>query len=95
MDGRKVFVIYPSTPRQLGQTLQNVTGQMAGLDSLYVETWEQMDIPGRFILDGILDKLDSSDFLIADITRLNFNVTFEIGYAIGKGKRIIFIINTL
>jgi len=54
MDDRRVFVIYPSTPRQLGQTLQNVTGKIAGLDGLYVETWEQMDIPGRFIRDDVL-----------------------------------------
>ena len=31
--------------------------------------------------------------LVADITRLNFNVTYEVGYAIGKKKRVLLICN--
>jgi hypothetical protein len=94
MNDRSVFVVYPSTPKQLGQTLENITGRLPGLDNINIESWEQLDIPGRFIVDGVLKKIDSADFVIADITRLNFNVTFEIGYSIGKGKRVIFILNS-
>ena len=93
MHDRRVFVAYPSSPRQLGQTLQNVTGQIAAQRTISIESWEDIDVPGRFISDDVLNKIDHSDFIIADITRLNFNVTFEIGYAIGKDKRVILVVN--
>lgn len=51
--------------------------------------WEELDIPGHFISQQVLHEIDQSDFLVADITVLNFNVAYEIGYAIGRGKRII------
>jgi hypothetical protein len=90
---RRVFVAYPSNPRQLGQTLQNVTGQIAAQRTISIESWEDIDVPGRFISDDVLNKIDHSDLIIADITRLNFNVTFEVGYAIGKDKRVILVVN--
>jgi len=58
-----------------------------------VKTWEENDIAGRFIIEPVLEEIENSDFLAADITRLNFNVTYEIGYAIGKGKRVVLLRN--
>ena len=87
------MVAYPSTPRQLGQTLKEAAQRISSLYSIDIETWEQIDTPGRFIIDGVIDKIDRSEFIIADITRLNFNVTFEVGYAIGKGKRVSLVLN--
>jgi len=52
-------------------------------------TWEEMDIAGRFIATEVLTNIDSSEFIVADISRLNFNVTYEIGYSIGKGHRVL------
>jgi hypothetical protein len=54
-----------------------------------VRSWQQIDIPGRFIVEGVLQRIDEADFVVADITKLNFNVTFEIGYAIGRSKRVV------
>ena len=42
----------------------------------------------------ILSKIDESDCLVADVTRLNFNVAFEIGYAIGAKRRVMLIRNS-
>lgn len=55
------------------------------------ETWEEIDIPGRFISTEILQRIESCDVLAADISRLNFNVVYEVGYAIGKGKRVLLV----
>ncbi len=33
-----------------------------------------------------MEAISSSDFFVADVSYLNFNVTFELGYAIGRGK---------
>ena len=56
-----------------------------------VKSWEEMDIAGRFISTTILSDIDAADFLLADISTLNFNVVYEIGYAIGRSKRVILV----
>jgi hypothetical protein len=50
-------------------------------------SWEENDVPGRFLGEAVLERIDSGNLFVADITRLNFNVAFEIGYAIACGKR--------
>src|SRR6266851_7848497 len=87
------FICFPSEPEQLGTAIQSAARQFAAGGPSKVETWRQLDIPGRFLSENILEKIDGADFVVADITRLNFNVTFEVGYAIGRGKRIILIVN--
>ena len=49
---------------------------------------------GRFIYQPILEEIDNGQMLVADVTRLNFNVVFEIGYAIGREKRAYLIRNS-
>lgn len=41
----------------------------------------------------VLSAISSADVLAADISVLNFNVTYEIGYAIGRQKRICLVRN--
>ncbi|MGA8477755.1 MAG: hypothetical protein WB696_07340 [Chthoniobacterales bacterium] len=55
--------------------------------------WESSDIAGYCLTDPILESIKVSDLLVADVTRLNFNVTYEIGYAIGREKRVFLICN--
>ncbi|MBF4391043.1 nucleoside 2-deoxyribosyltransferase, partial [Vibrio anguillarum] len=44
--------------------------------------------------EQVVSKIEECDFLLADISILNFNVTYEIGYAIGKGKRVLLVKNS-
>jgi hypothetical protein len=92
MPANNVFIAYPSFPEQIGLTIE----ESLKIDSaahLSIQTWKQLDLPGRFIVEGIIEKIDVCDFFVSDITYLNFNVTFEIGYAIGRSKRIVLILN--
>ncbi len=41
------------------------------------------------ISQGVMDAIDSADIILADFTLGSRNVYFELGYARGKGKRII------
>jgi hypothetical protein len=43
------------------------------------------------IIDTIYDQIDKAEFIICEITECNKNVFFEIGYAKGVNKQIIFI----
>lgn len=84
------FVAYPASVNMIVDTIRGATQQC---DDPKLTTWEELDIPGKFISSEITNKIDQVDLVIADISRLNFNVTYEIGYAIGKGKRILLIKN--
>jgi hypothetical protein len=55
---------------------------------LKIRLWEENDISGRPLTDPIFEHIAAADMLFADITVMNFNVTFEIGYALGLGKRV-------
>ena len=44
-------------------------------------------LPGLHSFLQILEKIDESPYVVADITYLNLNVVYEIGFAIGRSKR--------
>ena len=90
------LVAYPSEPREIGQTI------LRSLERLHNEakfkqlhSWEETDIPGQFIATEVLNLIENGTIFIADITRLNFNVVFEIAYAIGCKKRIFLLRNEI
>jgi hypothetical protein len=82
------FVAYPSRPKEIGQCIQRVAERLRSSTRIALNTWEQNDIAGRPLAAPIFEGIGSAALLIADVTTLNFNVTYEIGYAIGTGKRV-------
>src|SRR5262249_6581778 len=58
-----------------------------------IVSWRESEVAGRFVIDYILENITKSQCLIADISTLNFNVTYEVGYAIGVGKRVALVKN--
>lgn len=81
------FFAYPSDDR-ISDTIGAFVEKVNGSGMVKIETWEKMNIGGKVLVSEICKKIVSSDFFCADITRLNPNVLFEIGYAIAKKKRI-------
>lgn len=89
------FVAYPSRPPQIGQAVSAAVSKLITRSrAIQLSTWEENDVAGRFIAGTILAEIDAGDVLVADITRLNFNVVFEVGYAIGRRKRVYLIRNS-
>lgn len=93
MTSAQVFFAYPSQPQQLGTTIE-AAAQSLRSGSLTAKTWREMDIAGQFIASGVMKELDDADLVVLDITRLNFNVTFEAGYAMAKHKKVLPAVNT-
>jgi hypothetical protein len=84
------FFAYPSSPVQIGDVVEHALRNLkekSGIES--VRSWRQLDIAGHFIADQVLNRIDAANVFVADITQLNFNVTYEVGYALAKGKRVV------
>lgn len=94
MEVLKGFFAYASSPSEIGTTISTALVDVAKYNgSVQIQAWPELDIPGRFIAEAIIAGIDESDFLVADITVLNFNVVYEIAYAIGRGKRVLVVRN--
>ena len=87
---RSAFFIYPSTPPLLAQTVREAVRSLKqySTQESWV-TWEDLPISGQIIFCQICKTIRNSRLVVANITNLNFNVLFEIGYAIGLGKSIL------
>jgi hypothetical protein len=85
----KAFYAYPSSPADVSQVIQATKRKLSETSRDFdLQLWEENDASGRPLTDPIFEGIASADILIADITTINFNVTFEIGYALGLGKRV-------
>lgn len=86
----KVLFLYPSLPTQVGQTVNEAISLIKSQsDKPNIIALQQIDIPGSFQKNGMLSQIDNNDFIVADITKLNFNITFGIAYALGKRKNFL------
>lgn len=92
---RLAFVAYPCKDKALLTLLGEGVGKAtARTSAIRFEPWEFNDIAGASLISPIIEKITESSFIVADITYLNPNVIYEIGYAIGKKKRVFLIRHT-
>ena len=84
------FFAYPSSPSMVAHTIQQAIDKLKfnyGMTSIHA--WPESDIAGRFIADETLETINDKPVLIADITQLNFNVAYEIGFALALEKKVV------
>ena len=82
------FVAYPSKPISLAETIESAIEEIKGGQAVDIEGWKSKSLSGKFIMVEICKAIESCDIFICDLTTLNHNVLFELGYAIAKKKRI-------
>lgn len=56
--------------------------------SVHIKSWKQMNVGGYFLISEILREIEEADLFCCDITNLNDNVLFELGFAIARNKPI-------
>lgn len=87
-DKQIAFVAYPGRDKSLASLISQAASRAnAKPIPIRYEPWEFNDIPGNPLISPIVEGIDESSFVVADITYLNLNVVYEIGYAIGRRKR--------
>src|SRR5689334_14863208 len=84
------FFAYPSWPTLLTETVEQAVANLRDKSGITtVQSWRETDIAGRFVAEQVLNKITEVSALIADITQLNFNVAYEVGFALAKDKRVV------
>lgn len=89
------FVAYTGRDSNLSNTLLTGVRKANAVHGCPVryEPWEFNDISGKALISPIIEGIDASPFVVADITYLNLNVVYEVGFAIGRKKKVLLLRN--
>ncbi len=79
------FVAFASRDKTHAETIARAAGNAATADVDYI-VWSCEDQSGSPVDRAVDGWLDEAEGLVADVTFVNDNVTYEIGYSIGAGK---------
>lgn len=82
------FFAYASTPPSIPETIKAAIQGINRSQVANIRSWEDLEIGGKIIIGDICAAIDGADFFCADVTTINPNVMFELGYAIAQNKRI-------
>jgi len=90
-----ILFLYPSKPEIISSTIEEAAANISerNTNKSYI-TWRDLRKEGKMIFCEICKAMVSSSFLVCDITTLNFNLLFEIGYIFGLGKPFIPVFDT-
>ena len=61
--------------------------------SMRALSWENLNVSGSILNASVLKAIDDCDVFACDMTYLNHNVLFELGYAIGRAKELLVLLN--
>jgi nucleoside 2-deoxyribosyltransferase len=78
----KGFFAYASVPHSIPATIKAAIEAINKSQMSTLLSWETLEIGGKYIVQEICEAIDDCDFFCADITTINPNVMFELGFAI-------------
>jgi hypothetical protein len=78
--------LYPNEPKVIADPIEEAIQQLRRLsgERSWI-SWKDLGISGQIIFCQICKALRFTKLVVADVTTLNFNLLFEIGYALGLG----------
>lgn len=82
-----VFVAYASGNDYHREIIQGAC-ESASTPQRKVTAWSSMDPSGHAISKSVESWIDGADAFVADLSIVNANVTYELGYALGLGKPV-------
>ena len=91
----RTFFAFASEPAQVSESISlAVEALRSGHPERDWLTWQDLDVSGQLIFCQICKNIRASSVVVADITTLNFNLMFEIGFVIGLGVPLVLIRDT-
>jgi hypothetical protein len=91
----QILFLYPSNPPVISSTIESAAKDLSKkyTNKSYI-TWKELRTEGKVVFCEICKAITSSSYIVCDITHLNFNVLFEIGFILGLGKPFIPVFDT-
>lgn len=86
----KAVFLYASEPPAIAQTIEGAVRllQYEHRNQTW-RTWRDLGVTGQPIFSQICKGIRFAEVVFADVSTLNFNVMFEIGYALGLGQPVV------
>ncbi len=96
--GVRALYAYPDKPADLGETIKQCirTLESRGVlkkNDVQFKRWRDLSVSGRPLETTILRQIDRHQIFACDLTYPNLNVSFELGYAIARFKRVLASVN--
>lgn len=83
------FFAYGSETPSCGEFIESAITEINNSGHpVNIKSWQEMSISGNFLITKILREIENCDLFCCDITNLNENVLFELGFAIARKKPI-------
>jgi hypothetical protein len=82
------FIAFASGNPALAESLDSAAERIRESAVADVITWQSLNIGGKILIGAICEAIEDRQVFIADLTVLNPNVLFELGFAIARKKRI-------
>jgi hypothetical protein len=78
--------LYPAEPKEIAQTIEaGISEGRKAAPQQNWRTWREFQTAGQLIFCSICKNMRFAECVVADVTTLNFNLLFEIGFAVGLG----------
>lgn len=94
MSNKKVFIAYSYEPLSIGESIEEAAFQINEAGIYTVTTWKNLSVAGHFIIEKICKGIEECEIFICELTTMNYNVLFELGYAIACDKKILIFLDT-
>ncbi len=85
---RGIF-LYPSDPPQIAATIEAAAALLRAREPGLWKSWRDFQVAGQIVFCSICKQLRHAAVVIADVTTLNFNLMFEIGFALGLDAPVV------
>lgn len=85
IDLRPTFFAYGYQPALRAEAMREVIASVNGRGGS-ATGWEELKIDGQMLIESITARIDECSALIAEVSTMNSNVLFELGYAVASNK---------
>ena len=94
IDKVKGVVLYPSHPPQIAAVIQTAVERLNSRSNGDWLSWRDFRSAGQTIFCSICRQIRFCSVIVADVTTLNFNLLFEIGFVLGLNLPLLLIRDT-
>jgi len=82
------FFAYSEYSYEMGETIESAIVELNKFPNLKIKSWKEMKIGGHVIIADVINEINNCEIFICEISNLNSNVMFELGFAISRDKKI-------